>query len=77
MNQREEIELVTVPEAMRRTRVGHRQFRRAIRTGALTVYDLGSWPRVRWGDVLAWLEAQRRPVEDRAADTTQACEKTP
>jgi hypothetical protein len=53
-------ELVTLPEAQRRTGLGLRQFRRAIETGALAVFDVGGWPRLRWRDVLAWIESNRR-----------------
>ena len=52
--------LVTLPEAQRRTGLGRRQFRRAIADGSLEVYDLGGWPRLRWSDVVAWIESSRR-----------------
>jgi hypothetical protein len=58
-----EDEMLTLPEVRRRTKLGVRQLRRAIDEGALPVFDIGSWPRVRWGDVLRWLERQRRPVQ--------------
>ena len=51
---------VTVPEAVRRSGLGLRQFRRAIADRTLAVYDVGGWPRVRWNDVLAWIEGHRR-----------------
>jgi hypothetical protein len=47
--------LVTRPEVARRLKVGLRQIRRA----PLPLYHVGGWTRVRWGDVLAWLEATR------------------
>ena len=52
--------LVSIPEAARRTNLGRRQIRRAVSEDALPVYDVGSWPRVCWGDVLAWLDSLRR-----------------
>jgi excisionase family DNA binding protein len=53
-------EFVTIPEAARRSGLGLRQFRRAIATGDLPVYDVGGWPRVRWREVLEWIDASRR-----------------
>ena len=53
--------LVTVPEAARRTGLGLRQFRRAIADGTLDVFDVGGWPRIKWQDVLSFIEAHRRP----------------
>ena len=52
-------ELVTIPEAQRRTGLGRRQFRRAIEEGGLAVFTVGAWPRVRWRDVVAWIERSR------------------
>ena len=56
-------ELVTEPEAMRRTSLGRRHFRRARATGELAVFAVGSWPRYRWGDVLAWIERSRVDID--------------
>ena len=28
--------------------------------GELPIYEVGGWPRVRWSDVLAWVERARR-----------------
>ena len=58
---RTENELVTLPQAQRRTGLGRRQFRRAIEDGELPVYDVGGWPRLRWSEVLRFIEAHRRP----------------
>ena len=58
-------EYVTVGEAHRRTGLGRRQFTRAIARGQLEVFDVG-WPRVRWSDVLVWIERQRRPATRQA-----------
>ncbi len=55
-------ELMTLPAAARRSGLGVRQLRRAVKLGELTVYRVGEWPRVRWNDVLRWIEAQRAPV---------------
>ena len=54
--------LVTVPEAARRTGLGLRQFRRAIASGELPLYQIGAWPRLSWPSVLAWIESTRRPT---------------
>ena len=59
MKQPREAELCTVPEASRRTGLGLRQLRRAIQAGEVSVYQIGSWPRVRWRDVVAWIERSR------------------
>ena len=55
---------VTLPEASRRTRIGIRQFRRGIECGELAIFDIGAWPRVRWSDVLVWIERARRSCGD-------------
>ena len=47
--------LVTEPEAARRLNVGVRQIRRA----PLPRFRVGGWVRVRWGDVLEWIDGQR------------------
>ena len=57
---RTENELVTLPQAQRRTGLGRRQFRRAIEAGDLPVYLVGSWPRVRWSEVVAFIEGTKR-----------------
>ena len=59
MDSTPEFEMVTVPEAARRTGIGRRQFRRAIESGELPIYELG-WPRVRWDEVRTWLDRRRR-----------------
>ncbi len=59
-------ELMTLPRAARRAGLGVRQLRRATGLGELSVYQVGSWPRVRWNDVLRWIEAQRAPVTSHA-----------
>jgi len=50
----------TVPQVQRRTGISRRQINRAIRAGEIDVYSIGQWPRLRWADVLVWIEAQRR-----------------
>ena len=52
-------DFITVPEAARRTGLGLRQFRRAVRDGELATYSVGDWPRLRWSQVEAWLESRR------------------
>lgn len=59
---------VTIPQAARLSGLGLRQFRRAIETGDLAVFDVGGWPRLRWASVLAWIEGTRRARADRPAD---------
>ena len=59
-------ELLTLPKAARKAGVGVRQLRRATMLGELAVYQVGHWPRVRWHDVLRWIDAQRVPVTSHA-----------
>ena len=59
MNQTETSELMTTRTAARRAGVGLRQIRRAISEGRLSAYDVGGWPRVRWREVLEWIESRR------------------
>jgi excisionase family DNA binding protein len=72
MKRAQRVDLVTVPEAQRRTGLGRRQFRRAIESGELPVYDVGGWRRVRWSDVLAWIESTRRARTDHPAEAHHA-----
>jgi hypothetical protein len=51
---------VTIPEAARRSGLGPRQLRRAIKGDDLPVYDVGGWPRLRWLEVVEWIESRRR-----------------
>ena len=60
MKQPRDIELCTVPEAARRSGLGLRQIRRAIEAGEVSVYQIGSWPRLRWREVVAFIDACRR-----------------
>ena len=39
-----------------------RQLRRARERGELAIYLIGGWPRVRWVDVVAWIESRRQTV---------------
>jgi len=56
--------LLTLPEAARRVGIGVRQLRLARDRGQLLIYRVGTWPRVRWSDVCAWLERHReQPTE--------------
>ena len=71
MNQRPTTEFVTVPEAVRRSGLGLRQFRRAIRWGELPAYDVGGWPRLRWSEVLAFVESKRRTAPDQRGTRTR------
>ena len=77
-NERSELNrFVTLPEASRQTGIGLRQFRRAIESGRLQVFDIGSWPRVRWSEVLAWVETTRRASTDRPSDAHHPRERRP
>lgn len=70
-------EFITLPEAVRRTGIGRRQYLRAITSGDLQIYRVGGWPRVRWrGDrsVLSWLESTSRLDGDCASEQQQARE---
>ena len=60
MEQPETVELFSIPEAARRSGLGLRQLKRGIDSGQLPVYDVGGWPRVRWREVLTWIESRRR-----------------
>lgn len=53
------LELVTRREAARRCGLGLRQIKAAVENGELPLYRIGGWPRLRWNDVLAWLENHR------------------
>jgi hypothetical protein len=49
------------------------QFRRAIESGELAVFDVGRWPRLRWSEVVGWIESTtRRPAEHRPAHASHA-----
>jgi hypothetical protein len=52
-------ELLTIPGASRKAGVGVHQLRKATKRGELAVYKVGAWPRVRWREVLRWIDAQR------------------
>jgi hypothetical protein len=59
-------ELLSLPAAARKAGVGVRHLRHAIRDGDLPRYRVGAWPRVKWCDVLRWIDAQRVPVTSHA-----------
>ena len=56
----EQPEYLTIPKAMRRTGLSRRQFDMAIEEGSIPLYDIGAWPRLRWADVIEWIESTRR-----------------
>ena len=60
-------EFPTIPEACRRSGIGRSPLARAIKDQAIPVFQIGGWKRVRWSDVVRWIEAQRVPVTDHAA----------
>jgi hypothetical protein len=59
-------ELLTLPIAAREAGVGVRQLRRAVAQGKVPVFLIGRWSRVRWRDVLRWIERQRVPATPHA-----------
>ena len=65
-NSAEPPELMSKPAAARRAGVGCRQLDRAVKVGSVPVFQIGGWPRVRWRDVLRWIESQRVPPTDHA-----------
>lgn len=70
-------ELCTIPEAARRSGLGLRQLRRAIQSEEVSVYQIGGWPRLRWSDVLAWVESRRRPTREGGFNRPHAREEAP
>jgi hypothetical protein len=53
----------TIPEWERRTGIGHRKIRAAVRAGVLPAYDAGStWPRIFREDLIAWVRSTRVPI---------------
>jgi hypothetical protein len=59
-------EVLTFRRAAELSGVGVRLLRRAARSGELPLFQVGAWQRVRWRDVLCWLEAQRVPATPHA-----------
>ena len=59
-------EILTLPAAARRAGLGVRQLRRAVKLGELQSYAIGAWPRVRWCEVLDWIDRQRVPATPHA-----------
>ncbi len=59
-------ELLTLPTAAREAGIGVRQLRRAAAQGKVPVFLIGGWSRVRWRDVLRWIERQRVPATPHA-----------
>lgn len=67
--------MATPPEVFARLRM-RRPIERAMQSGAIPVYDVGGWRRVRWADVLTWLEAQRvRPTPHARARLREVLER--
>jgi predicted DNA-binding transcriptional regulator AlpA len=53
--------LITLREAARRSGLSLRQLYGARNRRELATYHIGGWPRVRWSDVVSWIESRRRP----------------
>ena len=63
IGQRETPLLLTIPRAAKRLGVGRRQIRRAIVNGEISLVPVGGWNRVRWSEVVDWVERLRiRPT---------------
>ncbi len=77
MKRMESTHLLTKPEAARRAGIGLRQIRRACGDGELAEYRIGGWPRVRWAEVLAWIETTRGADRDRPSEPRQRREGSP
>lgn len=53
-------ELMTIPALAKRSGVGVRRLRRAVRSGELPAYTADSgWPRVMWSEFLDWVRSKR------------------
>jgi excisionase family DNA binding protein len=66
-------QLVTVRELALRLGISPRRIRRAIRSGSLRAFRIGSWWRIRAEDADGWLESQRyRPAGERLRDRATA-----
>lgn len=59
----EQPEFLTLPAAARRAGVGLRQIHRARNNGEIAVFRVGGWNRVRWRDVLDWIEERRESID--------------
>jgi len=62
LNRNDIPEFMTTRSAARRAGVGLRQINRAIASGELPVYAVGGWDRVRWSEVIAWIETTKKVV---------------
>lgn len=74
---RERRELLTVPELERRTGIGAKRLRRAIRAGELPAYTAAStWPRIYWPEFLSWLRSTRvRPTDHARARVAEVLDR--
>ena len=71
----EQPELMSKPAACRRAGIGARQLDRAIASGDVPKFLIGGWPRVRWRDVVRWIESQRVPISRHAANRLAELER--
>ncbi len=55
-------ELMTLPRAAIRAGVGVKALRKAVKQAELPTFQIGTWPRVRWAEVLRWIDRQRVPT---------------
>jgi len=75
---REWPELMSKPAACRRAGIGPRQLDRAIAHGEVPVFMIGGWPRVRWREVVAWIESNRvRPTRHAEERVRELLERKP
>lgn len=64
----QEPEFVTLNSASKRLGIGRRMLHRAMVRGAIPVYMVGAWPRLRLSEARRWVESQRRPSPVGSAD---------
>ena len=69
-------QLLTLPKAAQRLGISVRQLRRARALDELEVFEIGEWPRVRWSEVLRWIESKRsRPTLHAEARVAEVLER--
>lgn len=70
--------LATIPEWERRTGIGQRKLREAVRAGDLPAYYAGSlWPRIFESDLLTWIRTTRVPASDTDAPGADPAQTNP
>lgn len=59
-----ETELMTRPAAAKRAGIGLRQLKRAVADGRVPAFLIGARLRLRWRDVVAWIDSTRIAPRD-------------